>query len=138
MSRYSNRYSITVFPQQERQCHRKKPQIGISSAAYAKVYIMFFQGTRYNPFEKNVAKGECSPNPSLHCYLRRMCPNIGNFYRNIFPLQTKTNVNPITHNFTYDHFLNSQLKLFASYTTRHINIANLEGKTLNEDTIYVL
>ena len=34
-----------------------KPQIGNISAAYANLPIMFFQGTRHDPFEKNVEEG---------------------------------------------------------------------------------
>ena len=34
-----------------------KPQIGNISAAYANLPIMFFQGIRHDPFEKNVEEG---------------------------------------------------------------------------------
>ena len=45
-----------ALPQLEHLCHRK-PQIGNISAAYANLPMMFFQGIRHDPFDKNVAEG---------------------------------------------------------------------------------
>ena len=42
-----------ALPQLEHLCHRQT-QIGNISAAYANLPIMFFQGIRHDPFEKNV------------------------------------------------------------------------------------
>ena len=45
-----------ALPQLEHLCHRQT-EIGNISATYANLPIMFFQGIRHDPFEKNVEEG---------------------------------------------------------------------------------